>query len=201
MLREAVRCEIKLEAAGVVLCKPIQAYEPIVKSGLIHPDIVDILQKELNGEIVEFENEHQIRSLVDKHLPHSRLIEIVELAAEFDSRLAPEIPAESSPVVMNSGSRHKAIKDENVEHVGVEGQTLEGSEKKEERGITEEDKVIESLRGKGDQILDGKNGDPISVDMIKDPNESLTWPWWILEGTLLQTRGYENRSGSKDIWR
>lgn len=85
MLREAVLCGLKLEAVGVCLQPAIYLHPAVVNSGLIPAELIQILKEELRGETVEFETENTVRSLVDQHLPHGRLVEILNLATAYDS--------------------------------------------------------------------------------------------------------------------
>lgn len=85
LLREAVHCGLKLEAVGVCLQSAIHKHPAVSASGLIPDELIKILNEELRGETVEFETETRVRAIVDQFLPHSRLVEIIELATKYDA--------------------------------------------------------------------------------------------------------------------
>lgn len=85
MLREAVRCGVKLEPAGVALQPALYTSERVHRQGLIPSELIAILKEELRGETIESDNEWRVKHIIDQCLPYSRLVEIVELAAAFDS--------------------------------------------------------------------------------------------------------------------
>ena len=98
MLREAVRCGVKLEPAGIALQPALYNSELVHAQGLIPPELIKILKDELRGEVIEFDNEHRVKSIIEQTLPYSRLVEIVELAAAYDTAMDNKDSIDGSPM-------------------------------------------------------------------------------------------------------
>jgi hypothetical protein len=65
---------------------------------LIPAELIKILKDELRGDIIEFDNEARIKAIIDQTLPYSRLVEIVELAAAFDSAMDHKDSKDGAPL-------------------------------------------------------------------------------------------------------
>jgi hypothetical protein len=172
MLREAVQCGLKLEAVGICLQPAIYLHPAVVEAGHIPAELIQILREELRGETVEFETEKKVRSLVDQHLPHGRLVEILELAAGYDAGVSPQ-------EILSDAERRKE-----AESGGTQAQ--EGQHEHDHDHVDDMD----------------PRGLPIGPDGVMLGTESLKGPWWLLEGAILQTRKFEgSNDGGKDVWR
>lgn len=218
MLREAVLCGLKLEAVGVCLQPAIYLHPAVVASGHIPTELIQILKEELRGERVEFETETRVRSLVDQHLPHGRLVEILDLAAGYDAGV-------TSQEVFSDTQKRRLSESRAEERRRVSQEVVRDAEKRKEVDARSEAKAGEAksapdgegggMSSSGDQEVEEQSdietdhghdvdpkGLPICPDGLKLGTDSLKGIWWLLEGLILQTRRYEGKSGvGKDVWR
>jgi hypothetical protein len=87
MLREAVVCGIRLDAAQVV-CQPALSNVPSVRdSGVIPEQLRNLLDETLSASMVDQVNEEAVQALIKDHLPPQVLREIVKSAAAYDTAL------------------------------------------------------------------------------------------------------------------
>lgn len=107
MLREAVRCGVKLEPAGVALQPALYASELVHSQGLIPAELIKILKEELRGDVIELDNEARVKSIIDRTLPYSRLVEIVGLAAAFDSSMTNGDNTSGEPIGVDAVRMYK----------------------------------------------------------------------------------------------
>lgn len=85
MLREAADCGIRLDASGVVL-QPALSDVTTVKSSLIIPDeLRTLLDQQSSGDTIEHDKDDEVQALIEEHLPHDVLLDLVPKAAAYDT--------------------------------------------------------------------------------------------------------------------
>lgn len=178
MLREAVRCGIKLDIKGIALQPALYKAVPIRAQNLIPQELTSRLEAELSGDVLGRYEQHRARieELINDFLRVEQLVHIVETAAAYDTVVDIDSDSDATNTIENVGP----------------AQVAAGRAEDEVAAIRDDSRYTQGIKG-----IEGPNGEikaldggPVGPDGLKDPKESLS-VWWIpLEVMLLQTRRY-----------
>ncbi|RSH95514.1 hypothetical protein EHS25_000606 [Saitozyma podzolica] len=93
MIREAAKCGIRLDASQIV-CQPAFSDVQTVKdSGIIPEQLRKLLDEMSLSPVIDYDKEEAVRALIDEHLRPPALLNLVTMAAAYDTTLEGDVGA------------------------------------------------------------------------------------------------------------
>ncbi|ORY24890.1 hypothetical protein BCR39DRAFT_545737 [Naematelia encephala] len=87
MLREAAYCGVRLDACGIALEPSLYKSPPVIKGEMIPKRLLEILKQELEGSLIEQDDEEEVRRLIEEELGPDKVLRLVEEAARYDTAI------------------------------------------------------------------------------------------------------------------